>query len=285
MTFEPILPTSGVLGFRLLEQTEATQRAIYDRRPEIARDTAYFRENIANVSTAAELVADRRLLRVALGAFGMDDQLNKGAFMRRILEEGTESSTAFATRFVDPRFTRIAEAFGFGNLIGSQTARPGFADEITAAYTERQFEIAVGEQDDSLRLALNFRREIERYATASDPNGNAWFSAMGDVPVRTVFEGAFGLPSSFGQIDIDLQRDTLRDLNQKYFDDTSLAVFQDPTKVNQIIERFLLRETLNNGPSPTTPGFAALTLLGVSSGGVGPVSLQNIVLSNFRPSL
>ncbi|MEM9046625.1 MAG: DUF1217 domain-containing protein [Pseudomonadota bacterium] len=284
MSFDPILPASGVVGYRLLERTEASQRSIFDRQPEIARDTAYFRDNIASVTTAEELVADRQLLKVALGAFGMDDQINNQAFIRRILAEGTENPESFANRFVDPRFQRISETFGFGNSGGNRTTVDGFSDIITAAYTERQFEVAVGEQDESLRLALNFRREISRYANASDPDGAAWFSAMGDLPVRRVFEGAFGLPESFGQIDLDRQRDDFRSLNLRNFGDTSLAVFQDPARVNQVIERFLLRETLNNGPSPSTRGFTALTLLGGGSGGLGPVGLQNIVLSDFRPT-
>ncbi|MEM8791511.1 MAG: DUF1217 domain-containing protein [Pseudomonadota bacterium] len=282
MTFQPVLPADGVLGFRLLERTEATQRSIFDRQPEITRDTTYFRENIAGVTTAAELVADRRLLKVALGAFGLDAEINKGAFIRKILEEGTDDPQSFANRLVDPRYSRFAEQFAFGNVTGPLNSTIGFADAITAAYTERQFEIAVGAQDETLRIALNFRREIQRYATAGDPDGTAWFSVMGDPPVRRVFERAFGLPEAFGQLNIDRQQQELRERNRVNFGDTSLAIFTDPKRVNQIIERYLLREAINSGPGPGTPGFTALTLLGGGSGGLGPAGVQNIVLSDLE---
>lgn len=280
--FAPLLPASGIVGFRLLSATEDAQRAVFDRQPEIARDVAYFAEKIGEVASAEDLVADRRLLRVALGAFGMDDEIDKRAFLRKILEDGSEAKDALANRLVDPRYAKFARSFGFGDALGARTALPGFAGEITAAYRERQFEIAVGEQDDALRLALNFRREIKAYAASPDPDGAAWFSVMGDLPVRKVFEGAFGLPDSFGQLDIDRQRDDLRALNDKTFGTRSLAVFADDEAVETAISRFLARRAAENGPDASTPGFAALTLLQNASTGFGQTGLQNLVLSSAR---
>lgn len=282
MTFVPIIPASGVTGLRLLSQTQETQRAVFDQQPQLARDVAYFTEKIADVRTAEDLVGDRRLLRVALGAFGLDDEIDKGAFIRKILEEGSEDPESFANRLVDPRYVNFTRAMGFGDVLGVRTGDVGFAFDITSAYKERQFELAVGEQDSSLRLALNFRREIETYANASDPENTAWFSAMGDVPVRTVFEGAFGLSSSFGQLDIDRQRDELKDLNNKFFGSKSLEVFKDSSEVENLINRFLVRRSIEEGPSPSTSGFTALTLLTNAANGVGSIGIQNILLSAGR---
>ena len=280
MTFAPIIPASGVVGLRLLSQTQDAQRAVFDRQPQLAREVEYFAEKIADVRTAEDLVADRRLLRVALGAFGLDDEIDKGAFLRKILAEGTEDPEAFANKLVDPRFVKFSKSFGFGYFLGARTGDVGFAANITAAYKERQFERAVGDQDTALRLALNFRREIATYANANDPENSAWFSAMGDVPVRSVFEGAFGLSSAFGQLDIDRQRDELKDLNNRFFGSKSLAVFQDSAEVENLINRFLVQRTIQDGPSPTTKGAAALTLLSNAANGVGSIGIQNIILSS-----
>ena len=279
MSFAPLLPASGVVGFRLLAATENAQRAVFEKQSEITRDVAYFVTNIADVKTAEDLVADRRLMRVALGAFGLDEEIDKAAFMRKILAEGSEDQDAFANRLVDPRYRRFARAFGFGDTLGARTADVGFATSITDAYQERQFEIAVGEQNDGLRLALNFRREIRAFATSSDPAGAAWFSAMGDLPVREVLEGALGFPSGASQLDIDRQRDEFRELNSKTFGSESLAVFEDPANIDQAITRFLARRSIDEGPSANTPGFAALTLLSSQTNGIGSISLQNILTS------
>lgn len=277
MSFAPILPAGGVLGYRLLSQTETEQRALFVRQPAITRDIAAFRERIGGIDTAEALVADRQLLRVALGAFGLDEEVDKRAFIRKVLEEGTTDSKAFANRLVDPRYKAFAAAFGFGDPGGARTAAPGFAAGIISAYRDRQFEIAVGDSDESMRLALNFRREIRNHAFAADPDGAAWFAVMGDKQLRVVFEEAFGLPESFGQLDVDRQRAELRDRNRATFGDSSLRVFRDPAVAEQAIERFLIRRSINEGPSAATPGYSALTLL--TSGGVGGTGLQNLIAS------
>ncbi len=279
MTFAPVIPLGGVVGLRVLTATEADQRAIFTRQPEVARDITYFTEKIAAVRTADDLVSDRRLMRVALGAFGLDEEIDKRAFIRKMVAEGTESPDAFANRFVDPRYQRLAAAFGFGNAGGARTGNTGFAQEITLAFSERQFEIAVGDSDENLRLALNFRREIKAYAGSSDPDGTAWFSVMGDLPVRRVFEGAFGLPASFGQLDIDRQQADLRAQNDRTFGSTSLNIFSDPAKAEAVIERFLARRAAEEGPDQTVRGSAALTLLGGGSGGFGSGAIANILLA------
>ncbi|MEM7523919.1 MAG: DUF1217 domain-containing protein [Pseudomonadota bacterium] len=279
--FAPLLPSSGVIGYQLLTSTEESQRAVFEAQPEVAREVDYFVRNIGAVETAEDLVSDRRLLAVALGAFGLDEEIDKRAFMQRILAEGTEDPDAFANVFVDPRYNKITDAFGFADIGGPQTSVSGFAQTITSAYTEKRFEIAVGEQDESLRLALNFRREIATYATASDPDGTAWLSVLGDQPVRQVFEDAFGLSSaSFAQIDVDRQQSELRRLNDRAFGSTSLDIFQDEAVVDTAIKRFLAQRSVEEGPSASTRGFAALTLLSAAANGFGDTGVQNLVISS-----
>lgn len=279
MSFEPVIPAGGVLGWRLLQRTESAQRDLYDKRPELQRDVAYFREKIASVNTAEALVSDRRLLRVALGAFGLDEEIDKRAFLRKMLEEGSENRDSFVNNFVDPRYKEFVRAFGFGNIAGSRTGDPGFPDRIADAYRVRQFEVAVGEQDEALRLALNFRREIGKFANANDPEGAAWLSVLGDQAVRAVFDAGFGTAEGFSTLDVDRQRDELKRLNDREFGSKSLAVFTDPENVDRMIERFLLRRSIEEGPGQGTRGAAAVGLL---QGALGAGATQNLILSLAR---
>lgn len=282
MSFEPLIPAGGLLGYRVLTSTEAKQRATFEARPDIARDIDYFTRNIAAVKTPDDLVADRRLLRVALGAFGLDEDIDKRAFIRKILAEGTEDPEAFANRFVDPRYARLSRAFGFGDIGGARIGRQVFPQEITSQYSALQFEVAVGAQDESLRVALYFRRSIETYAKAEDPSGIAWLSVLGDLPMRRLFEGAFGLPETFAQLDIDRQRDELKAASRKAFGDDSLAVFTDPANVESAIRKYLARAAAASGPDQSTRGFAALAMLSSINSGLGQTGAQNLVLSLAR---
>ncbi len=283
MSFEPVLPANGLVGWKLLTRTEDAQRELFNSRVDLSKDVAYFREKIASVGTAEELVSDRRLLKVALGAFGLDEEIDKKAFLRKMLEEGSESNDAFVNKFVDPRYKAFVKAFGFGNLAGARTQDPGFDDRITDAYRMRQFEVAVGQQDETLRLALNFRREIKTFANASDPEGSAWLSVLGDTAVRAVFDAAFNFGTSFAQLDVDRQRDEMKEKNDRFFGSKSLEVFKDPAKVDEMINRFLVRRSIDEGPSQSTPGVTALSMLQSSGGiGLGAGATQNLILSLAR---
>ena len=278
MSFLPSVPLTGIGGWKLLQRTEATQREIFGRNADLSRDIAYFKENIAEADTAEKLVSDPRLLRVALGAFGLEEEAYKKALVRKVLEDGSTDPQGFAVRLVDPKWKRFAAAFGYGDIIGAQVGREGFGTTITDAYADQKFQDAVGESDGSLQLALNFRREITRYANGGAPDGYTWFEALGDKPVRAVLESAFGLPSDFGKLDIDRQRDDMRDRLSDIAGSTSLAAFNDEAVVDKVLSRFLARSAAEAGYDANTRGATALTLL--SSGGVGGGATAGLLLSN-----
>ncbi len=192
MSFQPTVPLAGIAGWRFLERTQTAQQAAFDKSPEVQRDVAYFEEKIGSITSAADLVADRRLLKVALGAFGMDSEIDKRAFIRKALEEGTVDPNSLANRLTDKSFRKLSAAFGFGPGEGPNTAAPGFAATITDAYKTRAFEAAVGDVDNTMRLAMNFRREV---ASLSAGSGGSWYTVLGSKPLREVFEKAYGLPS------------------------------------------------------------------------------------------
>lgn len=257
MSYQPVVPLPGVAGWRFLERTQAKQQAAFENDAVLKREIAYFEENIASVATAADLVADRRLLNVALSAFGLEGEIEKKAFIRKVLEEGTTAEGALAKRLTDPAWKKLSAAFGFGDA-GARTGEAGFAGAIVAAYRTRAFEVAVGETNDSMRLAMNFRREIAALAAG---DGGSWYSILGSKPLRQVVQTAFGLPPSFSQIDIDKQAETLKSRCDRLFGSDSLTVFQDQAVVGKLIDRFLALSQVANGSATSGPAANALTLL------------------------
>jgi Protein of unknown function (DUF1217) len=274
MSFRPTIPLAGIAGWRLLERTLPAQQAAFDKGSQLQREIADFKAKIAGIASAEQLVADRQLLKVALGAFGLEQDLDKRAFVRKILEEGTDDPRSMANRLTAPAYKKLADAFGFGNAGGARTADPGFADKIAAQYRLNQFEVAVGEVNDDMRLALNFRREIAELA--QKPAGGGWYEVLGSKPLRRVFEAAFGLPKEFAAIDIDRQREILADKTRGLFGEGGLAVFKEPAHVERVIDRFLVRAQLEAGPDPNAPGASALALL-QSANATGSQGLWNLL--------
>lgn len=265
MTYRPIIPTGGNLGWAFLTRTREAQQSAFRSSAVVTRQTDYFLEKIGSVRSAEDLVKDHRLLTVALGAFGLDDDIQNKFFVRKVLEEGVRNDEAFANRLADKRYFALAEAFGF-ELDPPNTVLSDFPQRIVEQFRTRQFEVAVGDQDEDLRLAMSLDREI---ATMTDRNlseSGAWFTIMGTPPLRRVFETAFGLPSATGAIDVDRQLEIFRDKSLKYFGTANPADFASPERQEDLVRRFLLKADLGATTQGTVRGSVALSLLSAQAG-------------------
>ncbi|MBY6201799.1 DUF1217 domain-containing protein [Maritalea mobilis] len=257
----PIVPLGGYAGWRFLSASLDAQVARFADSPVQARDRAYFRETIGSITSAADLVADYRLRRVALSAFGLQDDMANRAFIERVLADGVVEDDALANKLADTRYREFAEAFGFGSPLPPRTQMPGFADKILAKFDRQAFEVAVGEQDDDMRLALNAARALPELAESGVSDTTAWLTILGTTPLRSVFETALGLPSGIATLDLDRQVEDFRDAASRVLGSAEIAQFSDPARVEDLMRNFTLRAQLSNGPSMTTPGYAAMTLL------------------------
>ncbi len=261
MSFRPVIPFGGMAGWAFLQRTRASQQAAFDKAPEIRRDTDYFAENIGSITTAQELVSDYRLLKVALGAFGLDDDIDNRFFIRKILEEGTIDPDSLANKMSDKRYLEFSKAFGFGDFPTPNTQLSDFADSVLDAYKTRQFEVAVGEQDNDLRLAMTLERDLSAILEKNTTDDGRWFSVMGNPPLRKIFETALGLPASFGTLDLDLQLSGFRERARAVFGNGEVSQFSDPEKMGELNRLFLVRSQINAGNGALSSGSIALTLL------------------------
>lgn len=241
MSFQPVVPLGGYAGWRFLERTlEAQQTAFAESRP-VARATEYFRDNIGKVQTAADLVADRQLLGVALGAFGLEDDINNQFFIRKILEDGTLADDALANRLADKRYLEFSRAFGFGDGAVSRTTLTRFVNDVVDRYETAQFARAVGEQNNDLRLALNVNKGISDVLEQVGTDRGRWFAVMGNPPLRNVFQTALGLPPSIASIDLDQQQQIFEERATAVLGSGKVADFTDPAQQEKLIRLYMVR--------------------------------------------
>lgn len=261
MTYTPVIPLGGYAGWTFLARTRDAQKAAFTASASIQRDEAYFREKIGNISSAEELVADRRLLSVALGAFGLEADIDSRYFIRKVLEEGTLDPKALANKLADKRYLEFSRAFGFGDFATPRTKLSDFADKIIASYETRAFEVAVGEQNADMRLAMNAQRELAALAARPLGDDARWLSVMGSAPLRQVFQTALGLPSAFAALDLDKQLGVFRDRAERVLGTSEVSQFSDPRKVEGLIRVFLARSQSQADAPLYSAGSTALTLL------------------------
>jgi len=399
MSYTPVVPLSGYAGWTFLQRTLDAQQKAFNQSATVQRDIDYFNENITKVDSAEGLVSDYRLLKVALGAFGLQDEIGSKYFIQKILSEGVENGDSLANKLSDKSFYKFAQAFSFvsenaaaperndfadelnltidgdgylqveldsgetaytrnatlmrdsdgrivtsgGNAIIPEivirdvftsisvdsdgtirgTCEPGgpaqrlgqitlstFEDEsalgltetglfteteasgepmtgspgdlgfgrilqsemvaaesafdfasITAAYQTRSFEVAVGEQNSSMRLALNLDRELSELAAKDVSDAAQWYNVMGSEPLREVFDSAFGLSDAFATLDVDRQLEIYRDKADAYFGNSELSQFTDEEKRTELIRLFLVRSEIGGGNAGMSSAQMALTLL------------------------
>ncbi|MGB3454756.1 MAG: DUF1217 domain-containing protein [Litorimonas sp.] len=278
MPIPPSLIGGSITGWTFLKATQERQQETFESSPDIQRNVDGMREKLSEPFSLDDLMGDRQLLGPVLQSLGLESELDKGAFVRRIIEDGPDDPRGFAQRLNNADFIELAEIFEADSdgLIRLSDAQ---VDRLVSDYQDKAFQTAVGEQEQDLRLALNFEDEIADLAANSASDRSFWFKVIGDTPLMEVFTTAFILPDGFSNLDVDKQADYLQKRAEQRLGDDPRSILATPEGAEKTIRDFLLQTQLANGPDALTPGASALTLLG-GGGGLGSQSLFGLLLSN-----
>jgi hypothetical protein len=208
--------------------------------PDVSRETAYYLANIGSITNVDDFVNNYRLFSYAMKAYGLDDMTYAKAFMKKVLTEGTSSSTSFANQLSDPRYAQFANAFNFAALGSSATQATAAQTGTTQLYVQQTMEQEAGAQDDGVRLALYFTRKA---SSITNP-----MQILADKALTQVVQTALGLSPTVSSGDIDAQAAMLSKL-------INFSDWQDPTKVTQFAQRFaaMWDATQDSSDSVSTP--------------------------------
>ncbi|KIC19805.1 DUF1217 domain-containing protein [Leisingera sp. ANG-Vp] len=224
--------------------------AFHNGWPDLPSKMQVFSDEITGrldeLDSATQLVFDRSLFEASLDIFGLSHRITDFDVMTRTLDSDLSSSISYANLHHDKRMTAMAHAFAFNEGAAGQEYPEGFAEELAELFTTRQFEIQIGETDQNMRLALAFERELQTVADAGGSEDAHWYGIIGSPPLKTIFESALGLPSSFGQLDVDRQVEEMKERTFAAFGTTHPADLLEPEKLDEVRNRFLLLSDLNS---------------------------------------
>ncbi|MFP7673587.1 DUF1217 domain-containing protein [Marivita sp. S0852] len=163
MTFSPTILGSGPGGYAFLTRTRAAQQASLGQSPDIARNIETARNRLETLETADQLLDDRALLSVALGAFGLDADIQNRAFIEKVLTSDLSDESSLANKLADKRYRELAETF---NFFGEAAKLPTAAkeDRIRAQLAELQT------ADDLLGNPSLLRATLQTFGLESDRN-------------------------------------------------------------------------------------------------------------------
>jgi hypothetical protein len=228
MTYTPLIPSSGVAGWNFLQSTYDRQYDAFVKSGSLKNDSEYFAENIGGVTSSEDLLNDRRLLQVAVKAFGLEEEINYRALLQRALNEGTSASDALANTMNDERYVEFSNAFGFGPGQSPMTSDSKAMQAVIDKFQSASFEEAVGEVDETMRTALFAKRAMIEVFGEPDEDDVSQLSVKEralrefDLSMKEINgkgDDVPGVTSVEDQWQDIVQRDTLRE-----FFDTTLRI-------------------------------------------------------------
>lgn len=262
MSYSVTLPLTGYQGWVFLKRTQEKQETLLAKAPAQQRDEEYFRDKIGSITSAADLMSDRKLLRVALGAFGLSEDINNTFFIRKVLESDTSDSKSLASKLSDTRYRELSEAFGFGSSETPNTKLETFPDKIISLLRSSRFEEAVGNVDNSMRIALYAETKLPALAADDLSEKGKWYTVLGSEPLQTLFQTALGMPASTSSLDVDQQVNLIMKKAKSVFGDSSVSQFTDPEKLQNLLKKYvILAEVQSSSFSSVNRGAAALMIL------------------------
>lgn len=261
MTYMPQIGSGGYVGWKLLQRTAEVQRDAVSRDPEIQRMRNYFDLNFNKVDSADDLISDFKLLKVVLTAYNLEHDTGNKFLIKKILESNTSDSSSLANRMSNKNYLALSKVFDFYNGDGNTQGFSTSPAEIFSKYIDRIFNNRIGAQDGNLGLALSARQELSDLSRKETGMESFWFKVLSSTEMKTVFEGAFSIPSAFGRLSIDRQHAELMMRSEKMFGSADPETFSDPGNVEKLIRNFLLRSQVNTSIN-ATPYSTALSILG-----------------------
>lgn len=232
--------------------TERTLQRI-SQDPIVSREVDYYMNNIGNVKTADDLIADRRLLNFAMSAYGLGEMSYAKALIGKVLAEGVDEQTAIANQLADPRYKEFAEDFNFLRYGTATTAFERTQQGVVDRFYQQNMETEAGEENVGARLALYFERKVSDVESALD--------ILGDRAILQVVQTALGLPAQMSFASLDRQEEII---NERL----NIEDLSDPEFVDKFVKRFIALWDLQN------PNNASVTPLISSASGQQGLSLD-----------
>jgi Protein of unknown function (DUF1217) len=232
--------------------------------PTVAQATTYFQANIGSITTPAQLVNNTRIFNYVMNAFGLGSMTYAKSLIQKVLEQGTTSSTALANTLNNPNILALAQAFDF-QLYGADTTKTLAATtDVVKRYVMQTLEANQGQQNPGVQLALYFQQNASAIT-----NG---YSILADNNLLAVAQTTLGISPYTSAENIDLQARQLDKL-------LNYSDFQNPTKLQNFLERFAAQYDFNNPTASTGSASSSLTtLFNASSSSTDGISV-NLLMS------
>lgn len=272
--FQPVIPLSGIGGWRFLQSTYDRQLSSHSESPQVRADRNYMIGKLSQPITTEDFLNDKRLLRITMTAFDLGGEEWKRGFISKVLTEAADPASTWLARLNNAKYTEFANTFKTTN--GVIQLSESTLQKLASSFNAAAFELSVGQVDESMRIALNFQSELPRLIGNGTNESAMLYRILGDVPVRTVLEAATSLPESMRKLPVEKQAEMLKAALQRTFGISKVADLKSPERIDKAIQRYHAVESVRTASFGSSAATNALSLLG---SGLSAQSRFNLLLS------
>ncbi len=250
----PLTGMSARMALSLVDATRDRQMELIQNSARDGRAIANFREKIGQVTNVDQLIADPDLYGFVMRTFDLEDQMFGKAMVRKILESDKDDPKSLVNKLTDPRFREMYDMMGFrrGGTVNTRTNLGGWQEQMVDRYLERRFINTQADQNETVGVALEYRRQ------AADVKN--WFDVLKNSDLSRFMRRALGMPSQSVQLDIDRQAELFA---QKF----DIAKLSDPQEVEKLVRKFVAISDALEGAQTASNAAVQLMQGAVAAGG------------------
>ncbi|MBE7186616.1 MAG: DUF1217 domain-containing protein [Methylobacterium mesophilicum] len=191
--------------------------------PTLLKQNADYTAAVAKVTSVDEFLANDAVYNYAMKAFDLGSTGADKAFMRDILEGGVSDPNSLANQQKNTNFAKFAAAFDFAGKGEKATTWRAAVEGTAEKFARQKLEEDAGDQNEGVRLALNFQRKAKTITS--------WYDVLADTALAKVVRTTLGLPDSFASADLDRQVSLFKAK-------LDIKDFQDGAKLDKFMKRF-----------------------------------------------
>jgi len=222
--------------YQIITNNMTRTKALIENDAAVKREIEYYNKTIKTIKTVDEFIKNDRVFKFAMKAYGLEDMAFGKALIKKLLQEGVSSPTSMANKMTNPLYKEFAKAFDFAGKGAEATLAASATTGAVERYVQQTLEQREGDDNQGVRLALYFKRKASSITTT--------MGILADKAIMEFIQTTFNIPKAAAKADIDVQ---VRQL-EKLID---IKDFQDPKKVDMLIQRFSAMWDMNNA-SPST---------------------------------
>jgi hypothetical protein len=225
--------------YQIITTNLTRTKALIEKDPVVKRETEYYNATIKSIKTIDEFVKNDRVFKYAMKAYGLEDMAYGKALFKKLLKEGVTNPLSMANKMSNPLYKQFAKAFDFAGKGASATSAASATTETVEKYIQQTLEKQEGTSNQGVQLALYFKRKA---SSVTKP-----LEILADKALLKFIQTTFDIPEAASKADLDLQvRNLEKVLNVKDF--------QDPKKVERLIQRFnVMWDMKNASPEIVSP--------------------------------